>query len=225
MASLDNVCLGIKKDMFEKYRFGSDYAEDLELGLRLLNDGKSLMFQSSNAVIHSHNRTALYFLKRSYIDAASLGNLLGLHNTNMSSEVILKAISYLYVRLKMCLNSLNKEDKFNLEPHTVIRLLLDSFGDKMDFYNPAWRLLRGDLHLDKFLGDIQADNDPEITTKIYANLQNNMVSFSNFMTSYTSTRDIEEDFLNSIFKLFCITAGNYLGENTLGTISSLEGRV
>jgi len=225
MASLDNVCLGIKKNIFEKYRFGSDYAEDLELGLRLLKNGNALMFQSSNAVIHSHNRAAMYFLKRSYIDTASLRNLLGLQQKNMPPEVILKAVSYLYVRLKMCINLLNKENKFDLQPHVAIQLLLDNLGTNMSLFNPAWRLIGGDLHLDNFLGEIQSDNHSEITTKIYANFKNNMVSFSNFMRSYTSIWDIEEDFLNSIFKLFCITAGNYLGENTTGTISFPEGRV
>jgi glycosyltransferase involved in cell wall biosynthesis len=67
----DLACL-ISRDLFLKYKFHGDYAEDLELGLRLIKDGRKLAFLSSTRVIHSHNRPAYYHLKRGYVDGLLL---------------------------------------------------------------------------------------------------------------------------------------------------------
>jgi hypothetical protein len=58
--------------VFEKYRFRSAYAEDFDLGIRLIQDGHRLGFLSSTRVLHSHNRRAFYFLKRGYVDVRFL---------------------------------------------------------------------------------------------------------------------------------------------------------
>ena len=64
LAGLDNACLCLSKEIIQKYQFQSDYAEDLELGVRLLKNDHELMFQSSNAIIHSHNRDALFLKEK-----------------------------------------------------------------------------------------------------------------------------------------------------------------
>jgi glycosyltransferase involved in cell wall biosynthesis len=58
----------IPKEIFEKYRFHLNYAEDLDLGIRLIKDGHKLAFLGSTRIIHSHNRPSWYFLKRGYVD-------------------------------------------------------------------------------------------------------------------------------------------------------------
>lgn len=76
-ASLDNVCSAIKRVAFEREPFKPmKFAEDLELGLRLLQSGWVIGFLSSVGVIHSHNRSPFYFLKRSYLDTKVLRSLL-----------------------------------------------------------------------------------------------------------------------------------------------------
>ncbi|HAG09565.1 MAG TPA: hypothetical protein DCK87_08420, partial [Desulfotomaculum sp.] len=69
----DIACL-IPKNVFEKYQYRLDYAEDLDLGIRLIKDGYKLAFLSSVRIVHSHNRPAYYFLKRGYIDQLFLSN-------------------------------------------------------------------------------------------------------------------------------------------------------
>ena len=63
----DLACL-ISKDVFIKYKYKTDYGEDLDLGLRLIKDGYEIAFLSSTRIIHSHNRPAYYYLKRGYVE-------------------------------------------------------------------------------------------------------------------------------------------------------------
>src|SRR5262249_2336816 len=53
----DLACL-ISRDVFARYEYKTDYGEDLDLGLRLIQDGHSLAFLGSTRIIHSHNRPA-----------------------------------------------------------------------------------------------------------------------------------------------------------------------
>ncbi len=63
----DLACL-IQKEVFMKYGYRGNYAEDLDLGVRLIRDGHKLAFMDSIKIIHSHNRPPSYFLKRAYVD-------------------------------------------------------------------------------------------------------------------------------------------------------------
>ena len=63
----DLACL-ISKDVFAKYKYKTDYGEDLDLGLRLIKDGYEIAFLGSTRIIHSHNRPAYYYLKRGYVE-------------------------------------------------------------------------------------------------------------------------------------------------------------
>ena len=70
----DLACL-IPRDLFLKYGFRGNFAEDLDLGMRLIKNGFKLAFLSSTKIIHSHNRPAYYHLKRGYVDALLLSEL------------------------------------------------------------------------------------------------------------------------------------------------------
>lgn len=67
----DVACL-ISRQLFNRYKYRGDYAEDLELGIRLIKDGHRVAMLASVKVVHSHNRAAFYYLKRSYVDVVFL---------------------------------------------------------------------------------------------------------------------------------------------------------
>lgn len=71
----DTACL-IARELFLRYRHRGRYAEDLDLGLRLIGDGYRLAFLASPRIIHSHNRPAYYHLKRSYVEHLALFDML-----------------------------------------------------------------------------------------------------------------------------------------------------
>jgi glycosyltransferase involved in cell wall biosynthesis len=67
-ANVSNIACLIGRDVFLKYKFRGDYAEDIDLGLRLIRDGHRIALLTSTRIIHSHNRSAYYHLKRGYVD-------------------------------------------------------------------------------------------------------------------------------------------------------------
>lgn len=72
---LSDVSCMIGRDIFQQYRYRGDYAEDLDLGIRLIQDGYRVAMLASVKVIHSHNRPAYYYLKRSFVDVVFLVGL------------------------------------------------------------------------------------------------------------------------------------------------------
>jgi glycosyltransferase involved in cell wall biosynthesis len=70
----DLACL-IPAELFRKYQYRFSYAEDLDLGIRLIKDGLKIAFLGSTRIIHSHNRPAYYFLKRGYVDNIFLSDI------------------------------------------------------------------------------------------------------------------------------------------------------
>lgn len=70
----DVACL-ISRGLFEQYRYRGDYAEDLDLGIRLIKDGMRVAMLASIKAVHSHNRPAYYYLKRTFVDVVFLVRL------------------------------------------------------------------------------------------------------------------------------------------------------
>ena len=71
----DVTCL-VKRDLFMAFRYQGDYAEDLDLGIRLIRAGHTIALLSSVKVIHSHTRPAFYHMKRSLVDLKTLKKIL-----------------------------------------------------------------------------------------------------------------------------------------------------
>ena len=69
---LSSVAALIRNDIFARYGYRRAYAEDLDLGYRLIRDGHRLGLLRGTRVLHSHNRPSYYFLKRAYADVRFL---------------------------------------------------------------------------------------------------------------------------------------------------------
>lgn len=72
---LNNVACLIERQVFERYGFQGAYAEDLDLGMRLAQDGWRMAVLKTVQVVHSHNRPAYYHLKRGYVDCTMMQEL------------------------------------------------------------------------------------------------------------------------------------------------------
>jgi O-antigen biosynthesis protein len=72
---LSDVSCLIGRELFARYGYRGDYAEDLDLGIRLIKDGWQVAMLASVKVVHSHNRPAWYYLKRSFVDVQFLVGL------------------------------------------------------------------------------------------------------------------------------------------------------
>lgn len=74
-AQLSNIACLIKAETFMRYKFRNTFAEDLDLGMRLVKDGYKLAFLGTTRIIHSHNRLPFYHLKRGYVDTIQMREL------------------------------------------------------------------------------------------------------------------------------------------------------
>lgn len=72
---LSDVSCLISRACFQEFRYRGNYAEDLDLGIRLIRSGRRVAMLASVKVIHSHNRPAFYYLKRSFVDVVFLVGL------------------------------------------------------------------------------------------------------------------------------------------------------
>lgn len=75
-SQLNDVACLIDRDLFMRFQYQGNYAEDLDLGLRLIQAGHTLALLATAPVIHSHTRPAFYHMKRALVDLRTLKTVL-----------------------------------------------------------------------------------------------------------------------------------------------------
>lgn len=83
---LNDVACMIRHDVFSEFEYRGVFAEDLDLGLRLIRKGYRLSLLSGAYVIHSHNRPAFYYLKRCLVDIMTLKQLMNVFPVELIDE-------------------------------------------------------------------------------------------------------------------------------------------
>ncbi len=216
MASLDNVCLGIRKSVFRGYKFTAEYAENLELGMRLIKDGHSLIFQVSNAVIHSHSRSALYFLRRSYIDTASIRDLFSVPRGSLRTESALEASSYVYARLKMAISVLSADKGGAMYSAEGLRTLADTLCNNIDIFRPEWHSIPGNPMLDDYFERFEPTLHPDAVASQCDHIGALLKSFSVVSCNYVTDMETWKlTFMRAFIKcsalLPALISGSYFG--------------
>ncbi len=78
VAAFDNVSSCLRRSVWEKFPFEkTDFAEDLRWGKRAVEAGYRIVYEPRSVVVHSHERGALYDLRRHYVDQLVLMELFG----------------------------------------------------------------------------------------------------------------------------------------------------
>jgi rhamnosyltransferase len=89
----DNVCSCIRKSVWQQFPFReTPIAEDLEWARDVLLGGYSLTYVPDATVIHSHERSSIYELKRTYLVHLKLYQLFGLR-TIPKLRYLLRAVT------------------------------------------------------------------------------------------------------------------------------------
>ena len=103
LASFDNVSSCLRRSVWEEFPFGrAGFGEDLRWGKRAVEAGYKLVYEPRSAVLHSHERGAVYDLRRHYANQRVLFGLFGLElipNPAMLLVNVLRSAAYLYLRL------------------------------------------------------------------------------------------------------------------------------
>ena len=78
VAAFDNVSSCLRRSVWEEFPFGeADFAEDLRWGKKVVEAGYKIVYEPRSVVVHSHERGALYDLRRHYVDQLVLEELFG----------------------------------------------------------------------------------------------------------------------------------------------------
>lgn len=93
-ASLSDVACAIKCSIFLRFRHRYDFAEDLDLGIRLLSSGYKTKLLSKTKVIHGHNRNVDYYLKRAVVEQEAFDKIFPAKIECEKEDVIASKIYY-----------------------------------------------------------------------------------------------------------------------------------
>jgi rhamnosyltransferase len=78
LVTFDDVSSCLRRSVWEKHPFRQlSFGEDIEWSERVMKEGYRIVYDPRSAVIHSHNRSSLYEMKRAYVAHKLLGELLG----------------------------------------------------------------------------------------------------------------------------------------------------
>jgi len=78
LVTFDDVSSCLRRSVWEKHPFEQlSFGEDIEWSERVMKEGYRIVYDPGSAVIHSHNRSSLYEMKRAYVAHKLLGELLG----------------------------------------------------------------------------------------------------------------------------------------------------
>ena len=102
-AQLSDIACFMKRETAIHYPYQGEFAEDLDLGMRLLKDGYKIGFLGHELAIHSHNRQAYYYLRRRFVEFMTLRKLFADQDfIRTEFEELVCEIAYLIGKLDGC---------------------------------------------------------------------------------------------------------------------------
>lgn len=137
-AQISDVSCLIPRELFLRYRFRGEYAEDLDLGLRLINNGHRLGLLSSVKIIHSHTRHPIYYLKRGYIDKLVITQILNepLEESAVGFQNLMSDTFYTLKTLQRISSELFQVMKYPIRFDEFRRIIKEKFVSVSYFCNP-----------------------------------------------------------------------------------------
>ncbi len=103
LSGFDNVSSCVRRSVWKEFPFGrTGFGEDLRWGKMVVEAGYKLVYEPRSAVLHSHERGAVYDLRRHYANQRVLLDLFGLElipNPAVLLVNVLRSAAYLYLRL------------------------------------------------------------------------------------------------------------------------------
>jgi GT2 family glycosyltransferase len=218
-AQLDNIFSCIRKDVFDKFKFNDlKYAEDLDLGLRLLKNGYKIGFLSSVSAIHSHNREPLYYFKRSFIDKKTLIRLvddepIDWYDIGIDSfSSMIYYICTVYRKLSYILDHVAQSEIKHSSPsgffNSLRYLILSCRSSNKDV------VLNNSLHLvidelsriageGRRKGSVKSVKNDVILQQFLSMLE----GFEEYLSSYENIDKMYDDIVSALHKLFALIIG------------------
>jgi glycosyltransferase involved in cell wall biosynthesis/2-polyprenyl-3-methyl-5-hydroxy-6-metoxy-1,4-benzoquinol methylase len=222
-AGIEDTCCMMQKKIFDQVKFRNiQYGEDLDIGIRFLESGNTLAFLFSTGVIHSHNRNAAYFFKRSFIDTLMLDSLLCTSlrpmDTNISLKVLMEQILGLYSRINDRSLKTGKKTTSIIQIIDHLKMFLQSTEifteDRIVFSNTGRLVSRNPANT---LAGLLADCAESVNVQSFV-IETSLINsyctllddFSEYCSAYSSIEGRETEIYESFEKLFALIAGSTL---------------
>ncbi len=216
-AQLVDIACMVRKDIFIKYSYVGDFAEDLRLGLNIIKGGNAIALLSSVQVIHGHERPGSYYMKRHYVDVKTLKDIFDDYPvTNRSRETFISGILCGYAYINAVINRIHE-----LQADT-----LESLFSKMEgfFQNekplpaaPKCPYVEDEveslvLELSKWNPENTSNYEMCEQIKVYV-----MEGMYTFLQEHRdrNTESLQTDICETIYKTFCGMTGVYFAEYVL----------
>lgn len=217
----DVACL-IPRELFLNYKYRFNYAEDLDLGIRLIEDGNKIAFLGSVRIIHSHNRSPYYFLKRGYVDNLFLSDIFDdfpVPAVDFKDTVadILFAYNFVNSEISNKLSKLNKPIEVGNVENLIRRTLNSSSNFKYPSMADIQKISDVDGELAFFLNKLaNISKYNEFGMRYAGSLMKNLKGFINITFSYLNSsndfidKNLAEEIKLCIFKEVSILSGAHL---------------
>lgn len=217
-SQIDNIFSCVRKDVFDRFKFlPLPYAEDLDLGLRLLAGGYKIAFLFSLGAIHSHNRDAGYFLRRSYIDWGNLIQLLGYEPKRWeglgiaSADDMLSHLNWFYCKMNAAIDVIKRNDV--RRPAAALELVRASLRDPC----VSSMTFRGERSIDRLMEKVRHRNaatfsgcgKDDILVEHYLDL---LRCFETFLDAFEDISEKKQEFIEALYKFFALVAGSNIAD-------------
>lgn len=218
VSQLDNIFSCIRKDIFDRLKFNPiPYAEDLDLGLRIISEGYKMAFFSTVGVVHSHTRPPDYYFRRSFVDIKHLVRLLEFKPISWgdfgitTTEDMLACVYGFYQKINAVAAM-----QANRGADQPARELLDSLerflrdpempsatGGENSLEELFGRLLKGEnIH------SFDSSRATDILLNQYIDL---FRSFGEFLKVFGGLSDKNDELILGLYKLFAVVGGSNMG--------------
>jgi len=215
----DVACL-IKRDLFFQYKYRGSFAEDLDLGLRLIKDGYKLAFLNSVSVIHSHNRNTWFWLKRGYVDVVTANEFFPDYSTvsmNINEDNIWNDIIYAYYLINSAVREELDEIKADTTPDRLFDLVEKRLhSDKIvisktsNYFDEKYV----DIKFSNFIKNIENKNETKIIRSDEDIIISEIIGYLDTVRKYMNhiypvvDQNLLEDFKKCLYKIYASQCGS-----------------
>jgi len=215
----------VRKNIFLDYKYEGDYAEDLLLGKKLLEDGYKIAQISSVKVIHSHTRKGFYELRRSIVEHRSLFNMLGTKGKSVDYRSAISSIVNSYSRILYVIENIIRN--FTGSKLENLTLLINKsyktikMNDFKDIRSGIEDANAKELIYSLRKLHIEYKNDDYITDAVIQFYNNQIVNYL-VKNQVVLSNEILEGISSAIYKHLCILIGAELYKSSLSDNENKE---
>jgi|SRR5579885_3227966 glycosyltransferase involved in cell wall biosynthesis len=217
-SGISDLAALFREDIFRRYKYHNGFAEDLELGKRLIKDGHRLAFLYSTRVLHSHNRPAYYYLKRGYVDSKFRNEVFpGALIEISDGAALMRDIVAVYERTRSVAHTICRNSSCQSVSELIDRIR--ALYHQVPAGLIAAENTPGDDRFDEFVGTLAANcklNDDRYDAKtnmILPHLLAHIAELENYLSGIYET--IDSDLINEVAsalrKMVALHAGNHMG--------------